>query len=300
MANNQTAIEAAGVVLWRPSRKHGIKVAVIHRPGYDDWSLPKGKAELGECPAVTAHRETMEETGYTPGLGRHIDTISYETPAGLKVVHYFAARVVRGDFAANKEVDRMEWLPVVKARARLTYPRDRTLLDSFMTLPADLTSVVLVRHGRAGQRDAFVGADSKRPLDRRGRKQAEDLKCRLVTFAPKSVAAAPLERCRQTVAPLAAALSLPVTDEPLLSEAEFQHDPAAARKRIVDIVGGTRGGGPAVVCSQGGVIPGVVKSLAARSDLTVETTTTPKGAYWVLSFDEKRLCQADRYLLPES
>lgn len=299
MANNQTVIEAAGVVLWRPSRKHGIKVAVIHRPRYDDWSLPKGKAEVGECPQLTAWRETVEETGHVPRLGRHIDTISYESAAGRKVVHYFAARVVGGEFAANREVDEMRWLTLAKARALLTYPRDRTLLDSFMTLPADLATVVLVRHARAGQRDSFPGADSKRPLDRKGKRQAQELARRLQTMHPTMVAAAPLERCRQTVAPLAASLALAVTDEPSLSEVEYQHDPAAARRRTVDIALAARDNGLAVICSQGGVIPGVVKSLASRTDLELATTTTPKGAYWVLSFDDKRLCQADRYVLPD-
>jgi 8-oxo-dGTP diphosphatase len=292
-------IEAAGAVLWRPSRKHGIKVAVIHRPRYDDWSLPKGKAERGECPMMTAHREVGEETGFTARLGRHIDTISYETSSGLKQVHYFAGRSVRGEFVANREVDDLHWLTVAKARATLTYSRDRAVLDSFMTLPADLATVVVVRHARAGQRDAFVGADSKRPLDRRGKRQAEELVRRLTPLIPASVAAAPLERCRQTVAPLAASLHVPVTDEPSFSEAEYQHDPAAARRRIVEwaLAGAERG--PAVVCSQGGVIPGVIKSLASRAQLAIETTTTPKGAYWVLSFDDKRIRQADRYLLPD-
>jgi 8-oxo-dGTP diphosphatase len=166
-------------------------------------------------------------------------------------------------------------------------------------LPADRATVVVVRHARAGQRDAFVGADSKRPLDRRGKRQAEELVRRLTPLIPASVAAAPLERCRQTVAPLAASLHVPVTDEPSFSEAEYQHDPAAARRRIVEwaLAGAERG--PAVVCSQGGVIPGVIKSLASRAQLAIETTTTPKGAYWVLSFDDKRIRQADRYLLPD-
>jgi len=173
------------------------------------------------------------------------------------------------------------------------------VLDSFLTLPAALATVILVRPGRAGQRDSFAGADSKRPLDRRGRKQAAELVRRLTVFGPAAVVAAPLERCRQTVAPLAEALGLPVTDEPSLSEAEFQHDPAAARRRTVELALAGADGGPTVVCSQGGVIPGVIKSLASRAELAIETTSTPKGAYWVLSFDDKQIRQADRYVLPE-
>ncbi len=58
--------------------------------------------------------------------------------------------------------------------------------------------------------------------------------------------------------------------------------------------------GAVVVCSQGGVIPGVVKSLASRGGVPLPTAATPKGAYWLLSFDGKELIQADRYPAPES
>lgn len=297
MASKRTVTEAAGTVLWRPSRKHGIKIAVIHRPRYDDWSLPKGKAEPGECETVTAARETEEETGYVARIGRHVDTISYRVSGGVKRVHYFAGQAVSGAFEANKEVDELKWLPAAKARVRLSYPRDRAVLDSFLTLPAKLDSVVLVRHAHAGQRETFVGADSKRPLDAKGKRQAVELAQRLAVFVPGAVAAAPLERCRQTVAPLADELELAVTDEPRLSEAEYEHDAVAARRRVVDAAVRKSASGPMVICSQGGVIPGIIKALANRSDLVVETTSTPKGAYWLLSFDGKTLCQADRYVL---
>lgn len=300
MPSNPAVVEAAGAVLWRPSRKHGVKVAVIHRPAYGDWSLPKGKSERREDPPMTAVREVAEETGYGTRLGRHIDTINYEVASGLKVVHYFAGRVTGGDFAPNREVDVLDWLPLTKARARLSYSRDRAVLDSFGALPADLNTVILVRHAHAGQRDAFAGADAKRPLDRKGRKQAKLLGEVLTAFGPAAVAAAPLTRCRQTVQPLATALRVPVTDEPSMSEIEYQHDPAAARRRVVELARSAGDGGPTVLCSQGGVIPGVIKSLAARSDLPLPTVATPKGTYWVLSFDDRRLRQADRYQTADS
>lgn len=300
MANSRATLYAAGAVLWRPSRKHGVKVAVIHRPGYDDWSLPKGKPESGEYPPQTALREVIEETGFAARLGRHIDSISYEVPAGIKEVHYFAGRSAGGQFRPSKEVDDLTWLPLNKARKRLTYSRDRAVLDAFASLPATLSTVILARHARAGQRDAFAGADSKRPLDRKGARQAQQLCQQLQAFGPVAVAAAPLARCRQTVQPLATALGVKVTDEPALSEAEYQHDPAAARRRVIELALADTGSGPVVVCSQGGVIPGVTKSLASRARLILPTTTTPKASYWVLSFDDKRLRQADRYVLPDS
>ncbi len=100
------------------------------------------------------------------------------------------------------------------------------------------------------------------------------------------------------MAPLASALGLKVGTEALLGEDAYRDDPAGAR----DAAGGTRrrpaGRGAVVACSQGGVIPGVVKSLAGRSDVPIGQVGTPKGAYWYLCFDGRRLVQADSYPAP--
>lgn len=299
MANNAASITAAGAVLWRPSRKHGVKVALVHRPRYDDWSFPKGKAAKGESVLQTAAREVREETGFAVRLGRHLTTVTYPVSSGNKAVHYFTASVADGSFRDNREVDRLAWMPVHKARKHLTYHYDRTVLDEFATLPADLSTVVLVRHARAGQRDDFGGADDERPLDGKGMAQAAVLAKQLRVFGPARIAAAPLVRCEQTVRRLADSLRMTVDIEDALSEQAYQQDPARARRRVTELALQDVGDGPVVVCSQGGVIPGVVKSLAARTNLALPTVATPKAAYWVLSFETKRLRQADRYLLPE-
>jgi 8-oxo-dGTP diphosphatase len=226
--------------------------------------------------------------------------VSYPVTAGHKSVHYFAARSGDGRFRANREVDELAWLPVAKARKALSYRFDRKVLDAFCALPADLATLVLVRHAHAGQRDSFLGEDQTRPLDAKGIRQASALARELLAFGPVGVASAPLVRCRQTVQHLAGQLTQPVTDEPTLSESEYQRDPAAARRRVTELALRDTGRGPVVVCSQGGVIPGVIKSLASRADLALPTTATPKGAYWVLSFEGKQLRQADRYLLADA
>ena len=97
------AIFAAGAVLWRiddtnPSAA-GPLVAVVHRPRYDDWSLPKGKIDPGETEPVAAVREIYEETGQRAHLGRRLTRISYPIPIGTNVVHYWAAKGLGGDFA---------------------------------------------------------------------------------------------------------------------------------------------------------------------------------------------------------
>ena len=92
---------------------HEPEVAVIHRPRYDDWSLPKGKVDPGETEPVTAVREVHEETGYSSQSRPAADVgqLSGRTQ-GIKKVRYWAARVVDGEFTPNDEVDELIWLPV--------------------------------------------------------------------------------------------------------------------------------------------------------------------------------------------
>ncbi len=300
MANDAfgPVIQAAGAVLWRPSRRFGVQVALVHRPRYDDWSLPKGKAEPGEVPIVTAAREVEEETGCRAAIGRSLTTVSYKANGGSKTVHYFAAKRISGSFVANKEVDELQWLPVAKAAELMTYEFDQAVLSTFGLEPAALTGIVLVRHARAGRRDDYSGDDAMRPLDGKGRKQAQALIGELSAFAPDAVHSAPLERCRATVAPLAEKLGRAVFFEPVLAEDAFRDDPAGARRRLVELAAERIEGETILVCSQGGVIPGVVKSLAGRSDVPIGEVGTPKAAYWYLSFDKRRMVQADSHPSP--
>jgi 8-oxo-(d)GTP phosphatase len=293
-----TVIRAAGAVLWRLSRRHGIRIALVHRPRYDDWSLPKGKADPGEAAPVTAAREVLEETGFAGAIGRSLTTVSYTVATGPKTVQYFSARMTGGEFAPNREVDQLEWVPVARAAERLTYEFDHAVVATFALEPAALSGVVLVRHGRAGQREAYPGDDRLRPLDAKGSRQAAGLARELRVFGPSQVLSAPFTRCEDTVAPLAEFLGLKIDIEPLLGEDTYRDDPAGARQLLVQLATAQPDGGAVVACSQGGVIPGVVKSLAGRSDVPTGSVGTPKGAYWYLCFDGRRLVQADPYPAP--
>lgn len=127
-------ITAAGAILWRPG-PDGPQVAVIHRPAKSDWSFPKGKPEAGESAAETARREVHEETGMTPVLGTRLPPRRYLKGWELKRVDYWCATVTGpADFVPNHEVDRLDWLAVPAARARLTRRRDRRLLDAFLRI----------------------------------------------------------------------------------------------------------------------------------------------------------------------
>src|SRR5580693_198084 len=118
-------IRAAGAVVWRPD-PGGIQVALVHRPKYDDWTLPKGKCEPGEHVLLTAVREVAEETGQVVSLGRRLSPSYYEVDGRPKRVDYWAGRAEYPGtpFLPGHEVDDLAWLPLDAAAQRLTYDRD--------------------------------------------------------------------------------------------------------------------------------------------------------------------------------
>ena len=89
------AILSAGAVLWRRGRRPGTEVLLVHRPKYDDWSLPKGKREPGEHVLLTAVREVLEETSVRPVLGPRLPTTEYLARGRPKQVDYWSAARAR-------------------------------------------------------------------------------------------------------------------------------------------------------------------------------------------------------------
>jgi len=127
-------IRAAGCVLWRRSPyDDGLEICLVHRPKYDDWSLPKGKLKRGEEALEAAVREVEEETGYRCAPGARLPTTHYVANGGPKRVDYWAAEATGGGFTPNREVDRIAWLSPTATRHRLTQPRDKTLVDALLS-----------------------------------------------------------------------------------------------------------------------------------------------------------------------
>jgi 8-oxo-dGTP diphosphatase len=125
-----SVMRAAGGVVVRRSRAGETEIAIIHRPEYDDWTLPKGKIEPDETPEDCALREVREETGLRCGLVRPLGCTAYVDRRGRdKIACYWIMEVRGGRFKPGIEVDRMVWLPVADAVKRLTYRHDKLLVQ---------------------------------------------------------------------------------------------------------------------------------------------------------------------------
>ena len=130
---DEPLVRAAGGVVWRNDRAGGVQVLVVHRPRYDDWSLPKGKCDPGESFEDCARREVWEETGLRCELGADLGEVRYRDHKGRpKVVRYWAMQAPDassdGDhFEVNDEVDEVRWVQPADAPDLLTYAHDQEL-----------------------------------------------------------------------------------------------------------------------------------------------------------------------------
>ncbi len=299
------SIRAAGGVVWRRvdgvDGESGVEVAVIHRPRYDDWSLPKGKVSARESDLEGAVREVLEETGFHVRVGRGLGETRYvksDGSSGLrqKVVRWWAMQAEAGIFSATREVDELRWLSLAEAADQLTRDTDREVLERFARGAAPTRTVLLVRHGLAGNSSTWTGDDRDRPLDACGIEQADELVRLLSRYEVGSILSADILRCTATVRPLADALGLDVQAEPLLSQVGYpgrEGEAVALLRRLGDAEH------DAVACGQGEVIPDLVDRLAAADNYLISRPVqSRKGSTWALTVDaEGRLVAAD-YLEP--
>ncbi len=261
------------------------EVLLVHRPRFDDWSLPKGKLKRREHPLVGAVREVFEETAVRAVPGIRLPTVRYQVwadrgsragpPGGGrsladKQVEYWAMTVGETHtFAPTDEVDDLAWLSVPRALAALTYPHDREVVGAYGDLPPLHRPVVLLRHANeapAGQREGAV------------------LATLLSLLRPARLISAHPLRCRQTLAGLAETLGL---DVEIHEDLNGRADPGA-------LAGGLRRlANPdtvTVVCSSGGPIQAAVTTLTGRRDATHPVAP---GDALVLSFAGDTLIAAD-------
>ena len=299
MSPSAARVEAAGGVLWRVRDPDGdaIEVALVHRPAHDDWSLPKGKLDAGEHPLLGALREIEEETGFVATPGRPLGELRYKLGVRPKRVRYWACRARPGSFVANSEVDELRWLPVDRALKMLPVAHDRPVLERFAADLRDTRALVVVRHASAGNRDAWDGDDPDRPLDDRGRGQAVTLAALLRAYDVRRAVAADVARCRDTLAPFATAVGVPVGVEPAVTANCYAKDPSAGLVVALDLVAGPA----AVLCTQRGVIEDLVAEVSQRlghPDGRDRVGPVAKGSMVVLHLEEGSSRLVTRERLP--
>jgi 8-oxo-dGTP pyrophosphatase MutT (NUDIX family) len=256
---------AAGGVVWR-ERRGTRQVLLVHRPRYDDWSLPKGKLNAHEHVLLGARREIEEETGLQVVLGPPLGVQRYPIRKNggttEKLVHYWSAVPINGsEFEPNDEVDQVSWLPVDKARGKLSYPRDVDILDALDRRVPVVATVVVVRHAEAVKRKDWDGKDTLRPLTSNGTAVAERLTDVLAALGANRIISSDAERCTATVTPYAASLERHVHLWPEISERRYDADPDGLRglgERV------WKPGKVTVVCSHRPVLPALARELGLK------------------------------------
>lgn len=277
------------MLLW-PSAD-GLRVLLVHRPRYNDWTFPKGKDEPGETAEQAAIREVAEETGQIPRLLGLVGSTEYANGDGSKRVAWYAMRTSEPqEFVPNSEVDQIRWATSVEALELLSYDEDRRLLATLDTEALTSTGTLyLVRHGAAGERQEWNGEDSLRPLSKKGLRQATGLVGLLAGRDIEVILTSPYLRCRQTVEPLAEVTGLKIIEHPALAEAET----GKSSRDLARAMAGTN----AVLCSHGDVIPALLDWMASRGLPLQPPFDCKKGSTWEIEVRAGEFRRA-RYLPP--
>ena len=296
-------VRAAGAVVWR-SGARGAEISLVHRPRYDDWSLPKGKRERDEHMPLTAVREVEEETGLRIVLGRQLRPVRYRSGGRPKRVDYWVARCAgAAGFVPGDEVDEVAWFPMAEARKRLSYERDVVVLDEFAAGPAHTAPLILLRHATAGRKRAAPAVDLDRPLDASGESDAKQLAGLLGCFAPERAVSSPAERCVATVRPFAAVAGIPIELEPAFAVGGPAPGPSGRPDGVLAAdraAGLARTGVPTVVCGHRETLPILLEAAcAALRSSPPQAAALRKGGFWVLHSAGGKLVAAEQHRLAE-
>lgn len=279
---------AGGVVRCREDGQ--VRTVLVHRPRYDDWSLPKGKLLDGESFEEAATREVREETGLECRIDGELPTSRYTDQHGApKVVRYWLMEVLDGhDLHPTDEVDEARWFTISEARDVLTYDRERAVLDAATTADAP---AYLFRHAKAGDRRTWSGDDLSRPLSKTGRRQAKALVHVLSGRVIERILSSPAIRCVDTVRRLADQRGLPIEPRDELLEGA----PLPGLLELLEELRST----PSVLCGHGDLIPAIIEHLEAQGVLVGPDRGWKKGSVWVLEREVGLIVRATYIPPPE-
>ena len=254
-ASRRPPVLAAGALVWR-LKNDKLQVLVVHRPRYDDWSFPKGKAEPGESMVLTAIREVAEETGRQIVLGRYLGKARRRLVSGRKKrTLYWAAQVLPeagpGEGlraavkpASKREINKVRWWKVEKAARKLTHADDKRLLarlvDWYESGQLQVHSLVLVRHAKAVSRATWgygINSEITRPLVMgRGQAQARDVAALLSAYGVGELVSSPWRRCVDTLAPYAHGCGLDLRSDEAFTEVSALMAPELMQASFRDLL----------------------------------------------------------------
>lgn len=294
-----SVIVAAGAVVWRKSPKGVTEVAIIHRPKYDDYSLPKGKIEPNEALISCAFREVFEETNLTTQFGPFLGEVEYFSPDGLKRVSYWSAKSIGEEniFKPNNEVDKLIWSPLSKAIDKLTSETDKEIIGRFVNTFYDSQPIILLRHAKALTRSEWPADDDDRPLDALGQTQANRLLSIYQVFNLKEIHTSDAIRCYDTVSPMAKALNLKLVVTGKVSESSFKKDKEKAFEYLKELLKSDKS---AILCSHNPVLPKLLAKVSKKNDLTPDEDKLQPADAWILHRVGKDVLQIDRINAPVS
>lgn len=289
-------ILAAGALVWRKSKEKKIEIAVIHRPKYNDWTIPKGKVELNESSIACAYREVIEETSIETEFGMYLGEVKYQSLDGPKQVSFWSAQVVKENtFTPNSEVDEIKWVEAAKAAKFLSLESDKEILSKFNKLKYESKPLVLLRHAKALSRDEWQGDDDDRPLDSLGQMQAKRLLSIYQAFNLEQIHTSDAIRCYDTVEPMAKALGLRLEVSNNLSESAFKKDKEDAFDYARDLIKSDK---RALLCSHNPILPKVLNKLTKKSDVESDEEKLYPADAWVIHRIGKEVIQIDRINAP--
>jgi len=285
-------ILAAGAVLWRKGEKKKIEVLIIHRPKYDDWTFPKGKAEIGEPLIACAYREVLEETNIETAFGPYLGEVEYLTNDGKKKVSFWSAKVIKEkEFNSNAEVDQLKWVEVTKVKELLTLNTDKKILEQFLQIEPDTKPLVLLRHAKAVTRDEWQGEDDDRPLDSYGQNQAKRLLAMYQVFNLEQIHSSDAVRCYDTVVAIAKGLSIKLEVTGKLSESTFKKDKEKAFDYAKDLM---KLNESVLLCSHNPILPKMLNKLTKKSEVDADEGKLLPADGWVIHRIGKEVIQIDR------
>ena len=266
-------VQAAGGAVVRRSNSGGRDVVLVHRPAYDDWTLPKGKLEPGEGLVEAAVREVREETGLACLTGPRLVTIGYVDASGRdKSAHYWAMAAAGDGLAPTKEIDEARWASFEDAEAQLSYDRDRRILARACSLlpGAGLPVTVFLVRSAPGV--------------------ARELAKLLVAHTPAVLVSSPDATSVRTLERLGEDCGLPVQRHEAICESAGPAESLALLRAAGTL-------GTAVASTHGDVQANVIESLEAAGVPLSGPPRFEKGSIWELILENGRFA-AGTYVPP--